>query len=242
MEETEPHGTDEKVTKWPPWGHQIMQKDATHAQSACISKPGPRPGENQVMKQPTPPRAHASVEISTETRWIAHVPWKFQSQGIKAASDLALDSFSAKILPQTHRLCHSLDPLAFASLLSSQLWFHFPTGRWVSRAELSPIEKHRWPIHLSTVIGARHCGVKYPIVLSRTADDRIKPSSDWAIRPPLSIHIWIITVIYIGLPPRDIPLDYSPTPPDILVIDLKQVIFGYHCVRIGYSSTLPTTQ
>ena len=60
------------------------------------AKTEPKPGENQVMQQPTPPRAHAPMEISIETRWIAHAPWEFQTQGIKAASDLALDSFPVK--------------------------------------------------------------------------------------------------------------------------------------------------
>ena len=46
-------------------------------------------------------------------------------------------------------------------------------------------------------------------------------------------------MIYIGLPPRDTPLDYLPTPPDILVIVPEQVIFGYHCALIGFPRTSP---
>ena len=84
------------------------------------AKTEPKLGKTQCYTTPTPLQAHAPVEFSTETRWIAHVSWESQSLGIKAASDLTRPSLPAKTLPQTHRFCHSWTRLhCFLSLFRS---------------------------------------------------------------------------------------------------------------------------
>ena len=71
-----------------------------------------------------------------------HAPWESQSLGIKAASNDALPLTPNQTSPCTHRSYHFGIRLHCFLCLASDLWF-LPTGRWVSRAELSTIEKYR---------------------------------------------------------------------------------------------------
>ena len=110
------------------------------------------------------------------------------------------------LLGPTYNLQHCVSPLPtqFSTLAYTSLKLI-----WASGAELSPIVKHRWSIHLSTETWVRHCWIitllfSHGLLLI------------WILDPADLLSIWNTT--------RDIYLDYHPW-----------YIFGLPTTTTGYT-------